>query len=199
MVSGSFFGSIFGPISGSLNVVFMPLISAIGPILTITVIAMIVAFITTLAQKLLVNQDRLLFLQKEMKEFNQEMMEARKTNDPKAMEKMQKKQMEFMSLQKEMMFMSFKPMIVTWVPILIIYYYIWFSPLLNQTAINLPQFAYYILLVPIWHYIPYSFIHVPLGPFSVSWFGWYFLCSIGLSQVFRKLMGIKTGGMGGGR
>jgi Predicted membrane protein len=188
---------LFESFFAALDPVFEPLVNAVGPVLSILVIAIVIAFITTVAQKLLVNQDRLLFLQREMKEFNQEMMEARKSNDPKALEKMQKKQMEFMNLQKEMMFMSFKPMIVTWVPILIIYYWVFQSPLLNQTVVNLPQFAYYVLLVPLWHAIPYSIIHVPLGPYAISWFGWYFLCSIALTQIFRKLMGIKSGGMGG--
>jgi len=192
------FESLTGPIFGALNSLFDPVVNYLGPIVTIMIIAIIVAFITTLATKLLVDQNRLAFLQKEMKEFNQEMMQARKANDPKAMEKVQKKQMEFMNLQKEMMFMSFKPMIVTWVPILILYYWIWQSQLLNHTVVILPPFVYYVLLVPLWHAIPISYIHVPLIPWNtVSWFGWYFLCSIGLSQVFRKLLGVKTGGMGG--
>ena len=183
---------VFESVFTALNPVFDPIVNTFGPILTIFIIAAVVALITTIATKLLVNQDRLAFLQKEMKEFNQEMMEARKTNDPEALEKMQKKQMEFMGLQKEMMFMSFKPMIVTWVPILIIYYWMFQSPLLNHTVIDLPQFAYYVLLVPLWHAIPYSIVNIPLDPFSVSWFGWYFLCSFALSQIFRKFLGVKN-------
>lgn len=183
---------VFESVLGVLNPIFNPLVNAVGPLVTITIIATVVALITTIATKLLVNQDRMAFLQKEMKEFNQQMMEARKSNDPKALEKMQKKQMEFMGLQKEMMFMSFKPMIVTWVPVIIIYYWMFYSPLLNHVAVNLPQFAYYVLLVPLWHAIPLSYVHVPLGLYAISWFGWYFLCSFALSQIFRKLMGVKN-------
>ena len=183
---------VFESVFEALNPVFNPIVNAVGPILTIFIIAAVVALITTIATKLLVNQERLAYLQKEMKEFNQEMVAANKSNDPEAMAKVQKKQMEFMGLQKELMFMSFKPMIVTWVPILIIYYWMFQSHLLNQVVINLPSFAYYVLLVPLWHAIPISYVHVPLGPFSVSWFGWYFLCSFALSQIFRKLMGIKN-------
>ena len=95
---------VFESVFSALNPVFDPIVNTFGPILTIFIIAAVVALITTIATKLLVNQDRLAFLQKEMKGFNQEMMEPRKTNDPEALEKMQKKQMEFMGLQKEMMF-----------------------------------------------------------------------------------------------
>ena len=187
---------VFESVFGALNPIFDPIVSTMGPILSILIIACIVAFITTIATKLLVNQDRLSYLQKEMKGFNQEMMQARKSNDPEALEKAQKKQMDFMGLQKEMMFMSFKPMLVTYVPIIIIYYWMWQSQLLNHVIINLPSFAYYVLLVPIWHAIPYWLLQpAPGSPLmSITWLGWYFLCSFGLSQLFRKFMGVKNAG-----
>lgn len=186
---------VFESFFGALNPIFDPLINAVGPIQAVLVIAIIIAFITTLATKLLVDQDRLVYLQKEMKEFNQEMMQARKTNDPKALEKVQKKQMEFMSLQKEMMFMSFKPMIVTWIPVLILFYWMLQSQL-SHVIVNLPAFAYYVLLVPLWHAIPLAYFQATPGTplMSITWLGWYFLCSFGFSQIFRKLMGVKTGG-----
>ena len=81
---------VFESVFNALNPIFNPIIGAVGPILTIIILAALVAFITTLATKLLVNQNRLASLQKEMKEFNQEMMEAKKTNDSKALEKAQK-------------------------------------------------------------------------------------------------------------
>lgn len=184
---------------GALNLVFDPLINTIGPIPTVLIIAAVIAFITTLATKKLVNQDRLVYLQKEMKEFNQEMLDARKTNDPEAMEKVQKKQMEFMGLQKEMMFMTLKPSIVTWAPVLILYYWMLQSQILSQVVIILPAVAYYILLVPVWHAVPIPLFQAnseaPL--MSITWLGFYFLCTLGLSQLFRKVMGVKGAGIGG--
>ena len=184
---------VFESIFGALNPVFNPLINTVGPLLTVLTIAIVIAFVTTLATKLLVNQDRLAYLQKEMKEFNQEMMQARKTNDPEALEKMQKKQMDFMGLQKEMMIMSFKPVIVTWVPVIILYYWMFQSQLLNQVVINLPSFAYYVLLVPLWHAIPMPLFQATPGTpvMSITWLGFYFLCTFGLSQIFRKILGVK--------
>lgn len=187
------FESLLGSFFGAINSVVDPLIILLGPnkFLAVLIIGAAISFITTLANKLLVNQDRLVYLQKEMKEFNQEMMEARKTNDPKAMEKVQKKQMEFMNLQKEMMFMSFKPMIVTFVPIILIFWWMAQSQL-NNIVVNLPSFAYYVLLVPIWH----MFYHLSpgLSGMVIEWLGWYFLASFGFSFLFRKLMGLKSAG-----
>ncbi len=190
------FESILGGIFGALNSTFNPFIQAVGPMIAILIIATIIAFVITLANKLLVDQDRLQYLQKEMKEFQQEMMEARKSNDPKALEKMQKKQMEFMDIQKEMMTNSFKPMIVTFLPIIIVFWWISANPLLNRLIIELPTFVYWILLVPLWHALPFYGNTTPGAPeMSITWLGWYILCSFAFSIIFRKLMGLKSGGM----
>ena len=181
---------LWGPLDAALN----PFVLYLGPILAIVIIAIVVSLITNIAQKFLVNQDRLVDLQKEMKEFQQEMSAARKSEDPKALAKAQKKQMEFMSLQKEMMTMSFKPMIVTFLPIIIIFWWISQNALLNHLVVYLPTVAYYVLLVPLFHTFYHPSPWVPAGALAIEWLGWYILCSFGFSMLFRKLLGIKSGG-----
>lgn len=190
--------SILNPI---LNPIFNPLLTLVsvpnnpyfGAIIGVFLIATLVAFVITVANKLLVDQDRLQFLQGEMKGFQSEMMKAQKSGDPKAMAEMQKKQAKFMDLQKEMMFNSFKPMIVTFVPIILIFYWMAGNPLINQLYLNLPSFAYYVLLVPIFHTFYHQSAGVPV--MAVEWLGWYILCSFAMSFVWRKLLGLKGGGM----
>jgi uncharacterized membrane protein (DUF106 family) len=181
---------IFNPL---LTLVYNPNNPFFGAIIGVLIIATIVAFFITLANKLLVDQDRLQFLQKEMKGYQQDMMKAQKSGDPKAMADMQKKQTEFMSLQKEMMFNSFKPMIVTFVPIIIVFYWMAQNPLINHMWLNMPTFAYYVLLVPLFHTFYQQSPGVPV--FAIEWLGWYILCSFAMSLIFRKLMGLKGGGM----
>jgi uncharacterized membrane protein (DUF106 family) len=194
------FENIFQGIYGILNAVFGPIMALDpnpnNPIFTIFIISTIVAFVITLANKLLVNQDRLEELKKEMQGFQQQMMEARKSGDNSALAKMQKQQMEFMDKQKEMMFMSFKPMIVTFVPIILVFYWMAQEPHIIKTIVMLPQVAYYVLLVPFWQFIAgflyaASSIEVPAG--AIGWLGWYILCSFAMSQIFRKFMGLKGG------
>lgn len=190
--------SILNPI---LNPIFNPLLTLVsvpnnpyfGAIIGVFLIATLVAFVITVANKLLVDQDRLQFLQGEMKGFQGEMMKAQKSGDPKAMAEMQKKQAKFMELQKEMMFNSFKPMIVTFVPIILIFYWMAGNPLINQLYLNLPSFAYYVLLVPIFHTFYHQSAGIPV--MAVEWLGWYILCSFAMSFVWRKLLGLKGGGM----
>lgn len=190
--------SILNPI---LNPIFNPLLTLVsvpnnpyfGAIIGVFIIATLVAFVITVANKLLVDQDRLQFLQGEMKGFQSEMMKAQKSGDPKAMATMQKKQAEFMSLQKEMMFNSFKPMIVTFIPIILIFYWMAGNPLINQLYLNIPSFAYYVLLVPIFHTFYHQSAGIPV--MAIEWLGWYILCSFAMSFVWRKLLGLKGGGM----
>lgn len=175
-----------------------------GAIVGVFLISTIIAFLITLANKLLVNQDRLQFLQGEMKEYQQEMMQAQKSGDPKALKKIQSRQEEFMEIQKEMMFNSFKPMIVTMVPILLIFYWMTGSPLLSGPIydgqvmyVQLPIFGYYVFLVPFFQWLAAFFYPVgAVTPFAtIGWLGWYILVSFAMSTVFRKLLGLKSGGM----
>jgi uncharacterized membrane protein (DUF106 family) len=188
-----------------LNPILNPLLTLVndpnnpmfGAIIGVFIISTIIAFLITLANKLLVDQDRLQFLQQEMKDYQQEMMAAQKSGDPKKLKEVQKKQEKFMSLQKEMMFNSFKPMIVTMVPILLVFYWLAGNPLVSQFYVQLPTFGYYVFLVPLFQWI--ATIFYPVGavtPFAtISWLGWYILVSFAMSMVFRKFLGLKGGGM----
>lgn len=186
-----------------LNPIFNPLLTLVndpnnpmfGAIVGVFIIATIVAFVITIANKLLVDQDRLQFLQKEMKEYQQEMMKAQKSGDPKVMADVQKKQAEFMDIQKEMMLNSFKPMIVTFVPIIIIFYWMAGSPIINQFYVHLPTFGYYLFIVPFFQWLSEIFYHsTAVTPaFTIGWLGWYILCSFAMSLIFRKFLGLKGG------
>lgn len=182
-------------IYNALDVVLGPLIALDpnpqNPMFAIFVISTSVAFITTLANKLLVDQNKLQALRKEMQEFQQEMNNARKSGDTQALEKIQRQQADFMEKQKEMMTMSFKPMIVTFLPIILVFYWMGQQPNISQTVVMLPQVAYYVLLVPLWHHFYQTAATTPQG--AIEWLGWYILCSFAMSQVFRKFMGLKGG------
>ena len=190
-----FINQILDPILNPLLTLFSGPNPMFGAIMGVFIIATFVAFFITLANKLLVDQDRLQFLQKEMKEYQQNLMKAQKSNDAKEMAEVQKRQSEFMKLQKEMMFNSFKPMIVTFIPIIIIFYWMAQNPLLGpkQLFIELPSFVFYVLLVPLFHTFYKQSPGVPL--MAIEWLGWYILVSFAMSILFRKFMGLKGGGI----
>ena len=185
---------VFDVIFEGLNWVFSPIIALDpnpqNPLLTIFLISSIIACITTLANKLLVDQDEMESLQEEMKEFQKEMKEAQTSGDSKALAKVQAQQKDFMAKQTKMMKNSFKPMIVTFIPIILMFYWMGQS-VISKVTVSLPVFAYYVLLTPIWH----MFYGSPSStvPYAIGWLGWYILCTFAMTQVIRKFMGFKTG------
>ncbi|KZX17754.1 hypothetical protein MBCUT_00490 [Methanobrevibacter cuticularis] len=183
---------IFTIIFGGLDMIFGPVLALdpnpSNPMLTIFLISTLIAFITTLANKLLVNQDEMESIRNEMKEFQTEMKEAQLSGDSKALAKAQAQQKEVMAKQTKMMTSSFKPVIITFIPIILVYWWMGQSAV-SKVAVQLPEFVYYILLVPLWH----MFYGGNSAPFIVGWLGWYILCTFAMSQILRKYMGLKSG------
>jgi len=180
---------IFGPI-----LALDPMYPA-NPLLTVFLIATIIAFVTTLANKLLVDQDEMQASREEMKEFQEKMKEAQMSGDSKQLAKAQAMQQEVMAKQGAMMKNSFKPLIVTIVPIMLMFW--WMAQpenAINAIRVELPQFVYYVLLVPLWQYIFGMFYGGGANiPFVAGWLGWYMLCTFAMTQILRKFMGFKAG------
>ena len=182
-----------------LNWIFTPILALDpmpnNPMLTIFLIASLIAFFTTLANKLLVDQDAMEASRQEMKEFQEKMKEAQMSGDAKSLAKAQAMQQDVMAKQSAMMKNSFKPLIVTMVPIMLMFWWMGQpeNPV-NNVVIQLPQFVYYVLLVPLWHSIYGMFYGGgPSLPFVAGWLGWYMMCTFAMTQILRKFMGFKSG------
>lgn len=160
------------------------------PLITIFIISTLVALISSVAQKLLVDQDELTRNREEMNQFQKEMREAQQNGGPKEIQRLQKQQEEFMQKQSKMMMSSFKPMIVTFVPILLVFYWMSQQPIISKTVLVLPQIVYYVFLIPVWHLIYSAPANAPA--FAVGWLGWYIICQFAMSQVIRKFMGFSS-------
>ena len=78
---------IFNMVFEALNAIFSPLLALDpnpqNPALTVLVIAFIVSLITTIANKLLVDQDEMNEIQQKMKDYQKEVREAQKSGDGK--------------------------------------------------------------------------------------------------------------------
>lgn len=186
-------------IFGGLNWIFGPILALDpmpnNPMLTIFLIATIIAFFTTLANKLLVDQDEMEASRTEMKEFQEKMKEAQMSGDAKALAKAQAMQKDVMAKQGDMMKNSFKPLLVTLIPIMLMFWWMGqpTNPI-NNVIVHLPEFVYYVLLVPVWHGVYGMFYGGgPSVPFIAGWLGWYIMCTFAMTQILRKFMGFKTG------
>ncbi len=192
-----FFTLISDAVINVLNAVFNPLLAMdpnpTNPALTVLVIAFIVSLITTIANKLLVDQDEVNRVQAEMKEFQKELREAQKRGDGKKVAELQAQQTEMMQKQSAMMTNSFKPMFVTFIPIILIFFWMRTSAI-HDLVIILPQSVYWVTLTPMWHALG-GFIYGGKAtiPYGIGWLLWYMICTFGMSQIIRKFLGFKQG------
>lgn len=194
---GNLFSGILDPIMNALNDLLTPLIALdpnpSNPVLTVFFVALAVSIFTTVVNKLLVDHDEMYEIRQEMNEFQKELREAQQSGDSKQLAKLQAKQVDFMEKQSKMMTSSFKPAIVTMVPVLLVYWWMR-STVINDLIVQLPFTVYYATLTPLWHTIgPFIYGGQANIPYVMGWLLWYLLCTLGISQILRKFMGFKQG------
>jgi uncharacterized membrane protein (DUF106 family) len=113
MVSGFqvFIDTVFNPIFGwMLN---------IPPILAIIILATLLALISTLLQKYLTDQAKMKRLRDDTKKYQEQMKKLRQKP-----EEMMKVQQKVLPIQMELMKESFKPLLVTLIPFLLIFFWL---------------------------------------------------------------------------
>ena len=150
-------------------------------------VLIIISLLTVTAQKLLVDQDKMNEMQAKSKALQKELRAAQASGDTKEMAKVQAKQMDMMQDQSEIMKMSFRPMIVTMIPILLIFAWMWQSTIRNLIVV-FPPAVYYCTLTPLFHSLGQMLYggNITTIPYGVGWLWWYFICTFGMSQIIRK-------------
>lgn len=186
-----------GMVYGALNTIFNPILAfdpnPTNPALTVLIIAFIVSLITTIANKYLVDQDEMNEIQAKSKKLTSELREAQKKGDGKKIAELQARQTEMMQEQTAMMSNQFKPMLVTMVPIILIFFWMRTSVISNLVII-LPPSVYWLTLTPFWHFIGgFMYGGKATIPFGIGWLLWYMICTFGMSQILRKFLGFKQG------
>ena len=187
----------FGMVLDVLNAIFNPILALDpnpqNPALTVVIVAFIVSLITNIANKYLVDQDKVNESQKKSKELSSKLREAQKNGDGKEIAKLQAEQTEMLKNQNEVMMESFKPMIVTMVPIILIFFWMRASSI-SHLVLILPAPAYWLTLTPFWHFIgPMLYGGKATIPYGIGWLLWYMIFTFGMSQILRKFLGFKQG------
>ena len=104
-----------GIFQGILDPVMRPLL-AVPPVLAILIISIVIAVITTLVYKFFTDQTMMKALKEDMNKFRKKMKQFK--DEPDKMMKIQKQSME---KQMQYMMHSFKPMFITFLPIILIF------------------------------------------------------------------------------
>jgi uncharacterized membrane protein (DUF106 family) len=166
-----FFESVWNLIIASLK----PFESIPSSTILIFLIAMVLSLITNLANRFLVDINKMKSISKEVKAWREEFDKARKSGDKQLMDKVMKKQKAIIKLQAKMMSDQMKVGFTFFIPFSIIYF------LLNSFYGNTPvAFSPFVLPMLIENEIPF--------------WKWYIICSFATSLPIRHLMGVALEG-----
>lgn len=138
----------------------------LGYMIGVFIIASLVSLFISIVTNRVVDQQRMRELREKLKEYQSKLMDAQKKGNTKEMAKLQG---EMMKMQSEMLSSSLKPMFYTMVPIIILFAWLrhHFPP--GFKFVDLPFY------LPIWGN-------------KLGWFGWYFMSSIAVSPLIKKIL-----------
>jgi uncharacterized membrane protein (DUF106 family) len=135
---------------------------------SIMLIALIISFVNMTINRLLISRmvgwKEYQAMQKEMREYQSEMMKAARANDKKMMEKLKKKDSQIKNMQAKML----KPQMFLFL-FTVVYFVIW--PILNG-------------------YFPHPVAYVP-GIGQIPFFYWYLVCSFFFGTLAGRILGIQ--------
>jgi len=90
------------------------------PVTSVIIISLMATLVSVLATKWLTNQEHMKSMRKRQKELQEEMKKCQKSGDACAMEKIQT---EMLQITGVMLKSSFKPLFVTMIPFLLLFYW----------------------------------------------------------------------------
>ncbi|HID19957.1 MAG TPA: DUF106 domain-containing protein [Methanophagales archaeon] len=176
-------------VGAALDVVLGPFADFVGDFLILILILSVVTGIyTSVVQKYTMNWELMAKskeYQKQIRDLQKEYMEAKKENNKHKMKKIEKKRSEVMRKQTqfsgEMFKQQMKPMAYIMIITIPIFMWIWmYVGMHPDIAVTFPLFGGTELSAAFVFGLPF-------------WVLWYMMCSIPITQVIRKVLGIRSG------
>lgn len=171
---------ILGGFYGIMDMIFGPLFhltsdTKLGLLIGVFLVATLVSAIIVAISHRLIDQKRMKELKGEVAKYQRKIKKARDRRDLKRASALQN---EMMKYNKEMMVMSLRPMMYTFIPIIVIFTWLRQYEYLNEF---IAQNGYLIAL---------PFV-IPKFGNTLGWFGWYILCSFPTSILIKKIFKIE--------
>lgn len=138
----------------------------------VSVMSILVSVIITVITAKVQDQKELKKLKTKMSKLQEKLKAAQKKNDTKQANKASK---EMMGMQSTMMSQTMKPMLYTFVPIIIIFGWLRQYPDLQ----NFIEIQGYLITLP---------FALPHWGSKLGWLGWYIMCSFPASSLLRKIL-----------
>lgn len=185
MFAGYSYPPVRDAVGNTLNVFLGPIADILPFYLVIMCLAVFTGFYSTLLQSNLMDMDQMSEYQERMKDIQSRQKAARERGDDEELDQIREEQMEAMGDQMGMMKQQFRPMV--WIMVITIPVFLWMY--WKLLAPNHLAEAQKLIVLPLIGET--SLTAGVLGPIQ-AWILWYFLCSMGFSQVIRKALNIQT-------
>jgi len=177
--------SMFDPFYSIFDTIFYPFFNIlpdprVSYMVGVFVVSIVIALITTVATSKFVDQEEMKANKAMLKAFQEKINKAREKGDEKKIKKFTN---EMMSVQSEVMKGSFKPLMYTMPPIIVVFQWLhhyWELELLSQTFIT--DGSNYLISLP---------FSLPKYGTELGWLGWYILCSFMTSTAIRKIFKVQ--------
>ncbi|MFC7114398.1 DUF106 domain-containing protein [Natronoarchaeum sp. GCM10025703] len=184
MMVGYYFNPVRDLIGGTINIFLGPIDAVLPFYAVILIAAMLTGMYSTILQANLMDMDKMSKYQDQMQELQDRREEAKERGDDEALERIQEEQMDAMGDQIGMFKEQFRPMV--WIMVLTIPIFLWIYWAVNAGQLTAAEQT---MIMPIAGEVTLSSGLV--GPMQ-SWIVWYFLCSLGFTQLIRKSLNINT-------
>jgi len=129
----------------------------------IAIISMGLAIMSALVRKAVLDQDKMRETKEKLKKYQEEMKKATKSGDTK---RLQESQAEMMKLTMENLKHSFRPMLITFVPFILVF--TWLKDQYGSAGTVVSLFG-----------------------FNLGWFWWYLICAMTVSLIINKLLKVS--------
>jgi len=188
-VVGLFVGYAFQParaaIGGTVDVFMGPVESFLPFYLVILVLALLTGLFSSIVQDNLMNTNVMGDYQEKSKELKKRREAAKERGDDEALEEIQKEQMEMMTENLGMFKAQFRPMV--WIMLLTIPVFLWLYWMVLDVGVadSSP-----VMILPLVGELE-SWRAGAIGPMQ-GWIVWYFVCSLGFTQIMRKALNVQT-------
>lgn len=183
MMAGYAIGPVKDTVGGIMDILLGPLDAMIPFYAVILLLAVATGLYSSLLQANLMNTDKMQEQQKKMQDIKERREAAKERGDDEAIERIQQEQMEAMGDQMGAMKEQFRPMV--WVMLLTIPVFLWMYWMVETGGIGPGEMR---MVMP---FIGDVKLTETVGPTWI-WLIWYFLCSMGFTQVTRKALNIQT-------
>ena len=184
LFAGYSIGQVRNAIGGIMDVFLGPIDAALPFYVVVLILSLVTGLYSTLLQANLMDMEKMGEYQQRMKDIQERRKAAKERGDDAAMQKIQEEQMEAMGDQMGMFKAQFRPMV--WIMLITIPVFLWMYWMILEPHIATSEMQIVLPLIgeTTWR------DHV-LGPMQ-AWIIWYFLCSMGFTQIIRKALNIQT-------